>query len=167
MWWQRKLICATKKEVKKLFDWLDSLFFGFVRLNFLLCERQLLKSQQNLNWNSNVSVSALQNDIALHKKEIVGWNFLYITIRHICAWQFLLLLCNHFLGLKSDIYLTISCQKLSDSPSDPIENSSQSIYQENTTLFEFQFLGQWPPTPFFQATRCFSILAFIFFYGSI
>ena len=123
-----------KKEVKKLFDWLDSLFFGFVKLNFLLCERQLLKSQQNLNWNSNVSVSALQNDITLHKKNsiavIVGWNFLYIMIRHICAWQFLLLLCNHFLGLKSDIYLTMSCQKLSDSPSDPIEYSSQSIPRE-------------------------------------
>ena len=59
------------QKSQKLFDWLDNLFFGFVRLNFLLCERQLLKSQQNLNWNSNVSVSALQNDIALHKKEIL------------------------------------------------------------------------------------------------
>lgn len=39
-------------------------------------------------------------------------------IRHICAWQFHLLLCNHFLGLKSDIYLTMSCQKLSDNPSE-------------------------------------------------
>ena len=108
--------------------------------------QQLLKSHQNLNWNSNVSVSALQNDITLHKKNsiavIVGWNFLYIMIRHICAWQFLLLLCNHFLGLKSDIYLTMCCQKLSDNPSEfwPYRKFQSKYTKRIPPYLNFNFL---------------------------
>ena len=61
--------------------------------------QQLLKSHQNLNWNSNVSVSPLQNNITLHKKEIAVVQVQYYSMYN----------------------------------------------QKNTTLFEFQFLGQWPP----------------------